>query len=75
MYVFIFLTKWPPIGGIAAHSAYGMFSLYKYLTVILFFSYPWNFSLIAAFLDHCLLLPFYEYLCNHRFQDLADKCL
>ena len=39
MYVFIFLVKvtdWPPIGKIAAHSAYEMFSWYKYLIVSLF---------------------------------------
>ena len=40
MYVFIFLdkvTEWPPIGKIAAHSAYDMFSWYKYLIVSLDF--------------------------------------
>ena len=40
MYVIIFLvklTEWPPIGKIAAHSAYDMFSWYKYLIVSLFF--------------------------------------
>ena len=40
MYVFIFLvkvTEWPPIGKIAAHSAYDMFSWYKYLIVSFFF--------------------------------------
>ena len=40
MYVFIFLvkvTEWPPIGKIAAHSAYEMFSWYKCLIVGLFF--------------------------------------
>ena len=40
MYVFIFLvkvTEWPPIGKIAAYSAYDMFSWYKYLIVSLFF--------------------------------------
>ena len=34
MYVFIFLvkvTEWPPIGKIAAHSAYEMFSWYKFV--------------------------------------------
>ena len=34
MYVFIFLdkvTEWPPIGKIAAHSAYDMFHGIKYL--------------------------------------------
>ena len=42
MYVFIFLVKltdWPPIGKIAAHSAYEMFSWYKYLIVSLVFSH------------------------------------
>ena len=36
MSVFIFLvkvTEWPPIGKIAAHSAYKMFSWFKYLIV------------------------------------------
>ena len=40
MCVFIFqlsLTEWPPIGKIAARSAYEMFSWYKYLIVSLFF--------------------------------------
>ena len=40
MYVFIFsaeVTEWPPIGKIAAHSAYDMFSWYKYLIVYLVF--------------------------------------
>ena len=40
MYVFIFLvkvTERPPIGKIAAHSAYDMFSWYKYLIVNLVF--------------------------------------
>ena len=39
-YVFIFLvyvTEWPPIGKIAAHSAYDMFSCYKNLIVSLVF--------------------------------------
>ena len=40
MYVFIFLvklTEWPPIGKIAAHSAYEMFLWYKYLIVSCFY--------------------------------------
>ena len=64
MYVFIFLvkvTEWPPIGKIAAHSAYEMFSWYKYLIVSLVFSHLgfWSGSLflIAPFLDLCLLVP------------------
>ena len=36
----VWVTEWPPIGGKAAHSAYDMFSLYKYLSVILVFSHP-----------------------------------
>ena len=42
MYVFIFLvkeTEWLPIGKIAAHSAYEMFSWYKCLIVSLVFSH------------------------------------
>ena len=42
MYVFIFLVKvtdWPYIGKIAAHSAYEMFSWYRYLIVSLVFSH------------------------------------
>ena len=31
------VTEWPPIEKIAAHSAYEMFSWYKYLIVSLFF--------------------------------------
>ena len=65
MYVFIFLvkvTEWPPIGKLAAHSAYEMFSWYKYLIVSLVFSHPgfWsgNLFLIAPFPDLCLLVPF-----------------
>ena len=65
MCVFIFLvkvTEWPPIGKIAAHSAYEMFSWYKYLIVSLVFSHLgfWigNLFLIAPFLDLCLLVPF-----------------
>ena len=52
----------PPIGKIAAHSAYEMFSWYIYLIVSLFFSHLgfWsgNLFLIAPFPDLCLLVPF-----------------
>ena len=65
MYVIIFLvtlTDWPPIGKIDAHSAYEMFSWYRYLIVSLVFSHLgfWsgNLSLIAPFPDLCLLVPF-----------------
>ena len=55
-------TEWPPIGKIAAHSAYDMFSWYKYLIVNLVFSHLsfWsgNLFMIAPFPDHCLLVPF-----------------
>ena len=47
---------------IAAHSAYDMFSTYKYLLVNSVFSYLgfWSgdFFLIAPFPDCCLLVPF-----------------
>ena len=33
------VTEWPPIGKIAAYSAYDMFSWYKYLNVDLVFSH------------------------------------
>ena len=70
MYFFIFLvkvkvTEWPPIGKIAAHSAYEMFSWYKYLIVSLVFSHLgfWsgNLFLIApfSFPDLCLLVSFH----------------
>ena len=67
MYVCIFLvkvmvTEWPPIGKIVAHSAYEMFSWYKYLIVSLVFSHLgfWSGSLflIAPFPDLCLLVLF-----------------
>ena len=64
MYVIIFLTEWPPIGNIAAHSAYDMFLWYKYLIVNLVFSHLgfWsgNLFLIAPFPDLCLLVLFYS---------------
>ena len=37
MFSYIKVTEWPPIGKIAAHSAYDMFSWYKYLIVSLVF--------------------------------------
>ena len=52
--------KRPPIGKIAAQSAYDMFSWYKYLFVNLVFSYLgfWsgNCFLIAPFPDLCVLV-------------------
>ena len=56
------MTEWAPIGKIAAHSAYDMFSWYKYLIVGLVFSHLgfWsgNLFLIAPFPDRCLLVTF-----------------
>ena len=43
------VTEWPAIGGIAAHSAYDMFSWYKYLSVILVFSHPSAYGLEISF--------------------------
>ena len=60
------MAEWPPIGKIAAHSAYEMFSWYKYLIVSLVFSHLgfWSGSLflIAPFPDLCLLVPFEKHL-------------
>ena len=57
------VTEWPPIGKIAAHSAYEVFSWYKCLVVSLVFSHLgfWSGSLflIAPFPDLCLLVLFY----------------
>ena len=60
------MTEWPPIGKIAAHSAYDMFSWYKYLIVNLVFSHLgfWSGNLfpIAPFTDLCLLVLFFNKL-------------
>ena len=57
------LTERPPIGKIAAHSAYDMFHDIKYLIVSLVFSHLgfWsgNLFLIAPFPDLCLLVLFF----------------
>ena len=57
------LLLWPPIGKIAAHSAYDMFYGVKCLVVTLVFSHLgfWsgNLFLIASFPDLCLLVPSY----------------
>ena len=62
------VTDWPPIGKIAAHSAYEMFSWYRYLIVSLFFPTSGFWSgkllLIAPFPDLCLLVPFEESICH-----------
>ena len=41
-HILVNLTDWPSIGKIAAHSAYKMFSWYKYLIVSLVFSHEWD---------------------------------
>ena len=62
LHILVKVTEWPPIGKIAAHSAYEMFSWYKYLIVSLVFSHLgfWSGSLflIAPFPDLCLLVLF-----------------
>ena len=54
------VTEWPPIGKIAAHSAYEVFSWCGCLTVSLVFSHLGFWSgrlfLIAPFPDLCLLV-------------------
>ena len=61
IFSYVKVTEWPPIGKIAAHSAYEMFLWYKYLIVSLVFPHLgfWsgNLSLIAPFPDLCLLEP------------------
>ena len=61
------------MGKIAAHSAYDMFSWYKYLIVNLVFSHLpfWcgNLFLITPFPDRCLLVPFHY----DNEASLADK--
>ena len=56
------VAGWPPVGKVAAHSAYEMFSWYRCLVVGLFFSHLgfWGggLFLIAPFPDLCLLVPF-----------------
>ena len=62
MFCKVWVTEWPPIGKIAVHSAYDMFSWYKYLIVNLVF--PTSvfgvgiFFLIALFPDLCPFVPF-----------------
>ena len=62
IFSYVKVTEWPSIGKIAAHSAYEMFSWYKYLIVSLVFSHLgfWSGSLflIAPFPDLCLLVLF-----------------
>ena len=51
------MTEWPPIGKIAAHSAYDMFYCYKYLIVSHLGFWSGNLFLIVPFPDLCLLIP------------------
>ena len=61
------VTEWPPIGKIAAYSAYDMVSWYKYLIVNLVFSHLcfWrgNLFLVPPFPNRCLFVPFYVAHC------------
>ena len=56
----------PPIGTMAAHSAYNTLSGYKYLIVNLVFTnlgfWSGDLFLIAPFPDRCLLVPFFQVL-------------
>ena len=49
------VTEWPPIGKKAAHSAYDMFSWYKYLIVNLVFFPPLVFG-VGIFFRLCLFV-------------------
>ena len=69
MYVFIFLvkvTEWPPIGKIAAHSAYDMFHVNLIVSFVFSHLGFWsgNLFLIAPFPDLCLFVPSF----NRNFQ-------
>ena len=63
IFSYVKVTEWPPIGKIAAHSAYDMFHGIKYLIVSLVFSHLsfWSGTLflVAPFPDLCLLVHFY----------------
>ena len=41
IFSYVKVTEWPPIGKIAAHSPYEVFSWYRYLIVSLVFFPPW----------------------------------
>ena len=64
---------------IGAHSAFDMFSKYKYLIVNMVFPRlgfcSGNFFLIAHFPDHHLLVPFYRSVFNARNKCLTAKLL
>ena len=70
------VTEWPPIAKIAAHSAYEMFSWYKYLIVSLVFSHlgVWSGSLflIAHFPDLCLLVLFVQ-ISENEYNETEDE--
>ena len=59
---------------IAAHSAYEMFSWYKYLFVFSHLGF-WsgNLFLIAPFPDLCLLVPFYNRFKNINWQNIRKS--
>ena len=64
IFSYVSVTEWPPIGKIAVHSAYDMFSWCGCLIVSLVFSnlgfWSGNLFLIEPFLDLCLLVHFNE---------------
>ena len=55
--------------GVAAHSAYDMFSWYKYLSVILVFPTPR--FVVWEFLSDCAISIAYLYLCQYNFSHLG----
>ena len=66
-HILVKVNEWPPNGTIAAHSAYEMFSWYKYMYLIVSFFFRLGFRLgflsgnlflIAPFPDRCLHVPF-----------------
>ena len=71
---FHILVKWPPIGKIAAHSAYVMRLWYKYLIFNLVFSHLgfWsgNIFLIAPFPDLCQLVTIWMLHILTKCQDI-----
>ena len=73
------VTEWPPIGKIAAHSAYDMFSWYMYLIVNLVFSHLgfWsgNLFLTLSFPDLCLLVPFSNVKLQYQYQIKLEMSL
>ena len=51
IFSYVKVTEWPPIGKIAAHSAYEVFSWYQYLIVSCFIFSPPRFLEWESFSD------------------------